>query len=97
MQSVCSRAPESLVGETRPGRVCHAVLLTVRASSMCVAQRPGSADGDVVWYSDDGGSTYALAAGGHSQFAGGWSEAQMAESSDGSVVAVYTPLMNVPD
>lgn len=44
----------------------------------------GKSDGDVVWYSDDGGATYALGA----TFESGWSEAQLAETTNGSIIAI---------
>lgn len=46
----------------------------------------GRTDGDVVWYSDDGGRSYSL---GRHPFPSGWSEAQLAETRNGSVVAVF--------
>ena len=48
-------------------------------------QKLGEKEGEIVFYSDDGGSTFAAAP----SFAGGGAEAQLAESSNGTVIAMF--------
>ena len=47
-------------------------------------QRLGTADGELVWFSDDGGKTFAAAP----PFEGGFAEGQLAQTRNGTVVAV---------